>query len=214
MIVSRNDYSEFREELFKLHLNDKGFSFDSDGPHSTAITNNNLKIILLKDYTNVLDEIFVRKIYGENYFVGKIVIDIGASIGDTALYFISYGAKKVYGFEIDKERYELAVRNVKLNNMDNRIFILNDEATSKSISELIVQENLDDLILKIDCEGCEYDLIKNLSDNIFNKIRFITMEFHSSPKPLISKLKKVGYKVKKDKRILIPEGFIFAERKK
>ena len=212
MNVSRNDYTDFREELFQQYLKDKGFSFDVEDNHVIVTTNNGLRLILIKDYTNVLDEIFVRKIYGGKYFVGKTVIDAGASIGDTALYFVSNGATKVYGFEVDEERYNIARRNVKLNHMEDRIIILKDEATSSSISDLMIKENLDNVVLKIDCEGCEYELIKNLQDHIFNKIDFITMEYHAKPDPLISKLKHLGYTPKKDKKILIQEGFIFAAK--
>jgi hypothetical protein len=65
----------------------------------------------------------------------------------------------------------------------------------------------------LDCEGCEYEIINKLSDSIFKDVDFIIMEYHSKPDPLISKLKELGYTIKKDKKMLIPEGFIFAKKK-
>lgn len=45
---------------------------------------------------------------------GKVVVDVGASIGDTPLYYASMGAK-VYAFEMTKDNYDGLLRNLELN---------------------------------------------------------------------------------------------------
>lgn len=213
MIVSKKQYEEFRDELFQQYLTDRGFSFTFEEENKMVITDTNLKLYILKDYTNVIDEIFIRNIYGEGNFKDKTIIDIGASIGDTPIYFISKGAKRVYGFESDLHRYNLAVKNVEINNMAHKITMFNNEANSKSVESLINEHSMENIYLKIDCEGCEFELIKNLPDDIYAKIDFIIMEFHSEPSIIIQRLNKLGFKVKKFKKPMIPEGFVLAERK-
>lgn len=61
-------------------------------------------------------EAFVRRMhdhYSEN-LQGKIVVDIGAAVGDTPLYFASKGAK-VYAVEMTDRNYEAMLKNLELN---------------------------------------------------------------------------------------------------
>ena len=44
----------------------------------------------------------------------RVIIDVGANSGDTALYFASKGAK-VYAFEPVKEYFDMALKNLDLN---------------------------------------------------------------------------------------------------
>ena len=56
---------------------------------------------------------------------GKIILDIGSNVGDTALDFASKGLT-VYGFEPVKELYELSLKNVGLNpHLNDKINIFN-----------------------------------------------------------------------------------------
>lgn len=53
--------------------------------------------------------------------MNKVVIDVGASVGDTPLYFASKGAR-VYAFEMTKTNYDKMMRNLELNpNLSNKI---------------------------------------------------------------------------------------------
>ena len=92
---------------------------------------------------------------------------MGASIGDTPLYFASMGASKVYAFEVDKSRFEIAEENIRLNGKDKIIQMINDEANSKNISEIISKNHLSNIFLKLDCEGCEYEIIPNISEVMY-----------------------------------------------
>jgi len=50
---------------------------------------------------------------------GRVVVDIGANIGDTPVYFALYGAKKVYAFEPFPGWYALAKKNISENGFDS-----------------------------------------------------------------------------------------------
>lgn len=63
---------------------------------------------------------------------GKYVIDIGANIGDTAIYFTLKGAKHVYAFEPYPYSYKLAIKNMILNNLQDKITLLNEACGGKT----------------------------------------------------------------------------------
>jgi len=50
-------------------------------------------------------------------------------------------------------------------------------------------------VLKMDCEGCEYDVLLNIDPKSL-PFREIGLEYHGSPKPLIEHLKHGKYKVR------------------
>ncbi len=56
---------------------------------------------------------------------GRAVIDIGANIADSAIYFISKGAASVIAFEPFPATYRQAKENIELNGMGGRITLLN-----------------------------------------------------------------------------------------
>jgi tRNA A58 N-methylase Trm61 len=55
----------------------------------------------------------------------KVVLDIGAYVGDSAIYFIRKGAKKVYAYEAVKDFYEIMLKNIELNNLQDKIIPTN-----------------------------------------------------------------------------------------
>jgi FkbM family methyltransferase len=84
---------------------------------------------LQKQLANTIDMItgqFIKNEYGWLNVKGKTVIDIGANIGDTAIYFALKGAKHVYAFEPYPYSYGIATQNVRLNGLEDRITLLNE----------------------------------------------------------------------------------------
>ena len=66
---------------------------------------------------NTIDEAFVRDIHLTSSKIDwheKTVIDVGAEMGDTPLYYASMGAK-VYAFEPMPEHFEAMLQNISLN---------------------------------------------------------------------------------------------------
>lgn len=210
--VSKSDYIPFREEIYRMHLEEKGFMYNGN---ILTNTKNGMQIILQPNCLNLIDEVFVRNSYDIQDLAGRAVIDIGAFVGDSSLYFITRGASKVYGFEINPEFYRLAQRNIDINNLSDKIRLYNEAACARTIETLVQKFSLTNIFMKIDCEGCENEILKNMSDEIFNHVTQIAMEYHTNPDPLIQRLRGLGFKVKRKKNIFTPnisEGILFAKR--
>lgn len=151
----------------------------------------------------------------------KVLIDIGAHIGGTATKCASKGAV-VYAFEPEKSNYELLVENVKLNGLEDKVhcfnlgvgtnnkLYLNDQnsggfgsyASGKesqtveliSLKEVFEKNNIEKCdVLKLDCEGAEYDILFNELDFIKDRVEQISLELHYATKESISKELKEKY---------------------
>jgi hypothetical protein len=197
-LQNSNNFDVFYEELYRRHLKDNGFTYDTTEP-TVVRTPGGLEIAILPPYSFVLDEIFLMKIYGEPDLNGRSVIDVGASIGDSSLYFATLGASKIYGFETDENRYNIARKNIKSNNMIQKIEIYNEDATAEVLKSLIFKKELKDVFIKLDCEGCEYSLFQNTDPSVFDRIKDVVMEYHRKPEPLIKTLIESQFEVKKQK---------------
>ena len=55
----------------------------------------------------------------------KIVLDIGANVGDSSILFSRLGAKKVIALEPQIEFFNMCKKNIELNNLEQKIEILN-----------------------------------------------------------------------------------------
>ncbi|MGC9080049.1 MAG: FkbM family methyltransferase, partial [Nanopusillaceae archaeon] len=170
------------------------------------------------------------------------VIDIGMNIGDSSIYFSLNGAKRVIGLEPYPYAFSLANKNLKLNNINN-VIILNagygkdseiiidaDKISSNSSSlmastkgikipilslkTLFDQYKISNAVVKMDCEGCEFDLILNDYENI-RKFENLIFEYHPkiAKKPidiLLNKLKKdYNIKIKGSKNL----GIMYCNKK-
>lgn len=164
------------------------------------------------------DEYFLRKLKNESI---NNIVDIGANIGIfsiTARTF--FPASTIYAFEPNSEVFPILQTNAKefvfkctcaaIGPKDCSGNTLK-QGFSGCLSKFIPQQNglekmlnfaeispLDDDafidILKIDCEGCEYELLK--CKEPWNKIRFLTMEFHENKIDNISKiLRSVNFEI-------------------
>lgn len=161
----------------------------------------------------------------------KIVIDVGANLGDSSLFFAKKGFK-VIGFEPLNEVYEIALENIKLNNLEGKITLVNKGVGAKkgfiqlyyndinsslsatttkpikintkkrvevtTIDEIIKEYALENLfLLKMDCEGCEFEIISNSNLSMFKEIVFEYHTFLSGIKynQLTDKLEKEGFNI-------------------
>lgn len=78
----------------------------------------------LADGLHLLAERFVRQQYADLNVRGKVVIDIGVNIGDSAIYFAANGAAKVYGYEPFAELQQAAAQNVALNSLQRVVDLI------------------------------------------------------------------------------------------
>jgi hypothetical protein len=73
----------------------------------------------------MIKEQFIEEQYKWLNVKGKDVIDIGANIGDSAIYFALKGAKHVYAFEPYPYSCDIANKNTRLNGLEDKIIIVN-----------------------------------------------------------------------------------------
>jgi len=152
-------------------------------------------------------EQFLDQPYRRLNVSGRVVLDVGAYIGDSALYFWSRGAKWVYAFEPYPYLYEIARENLKIN-MVNNITLFNQAVGSedgfinvdtkyvpkakshardfgsgipirvRAFDSLVNEMGLKDAVLKMDCEGCEYNALINASESTLKSFSEIILEYH------------------------------------
>jgi FkbM family methyltransferase len=138
---------------------------------------------------------------------------------------------KIFSFEPISENYDLLKSNISLNNSKNifptncavsktlskiKIFLNDDQSghsimsdtDSSVIVDSILLKDIFDLnkittcnLLKLDCEGAEYEIINSLPQEYFEKIEKIVIEYHfADSKPelssnLFQKLCDMGFKI-------------------
>lgn len=153
------------------------------------------------DITNI----YVNNQYGRLPVFGKTVIDVGASIGDSAIYFIRRGAKKVIAIEPSEQAYRLAGLNMEANSCSDKIELIragispntsiDDDSIMMNLSDIVEKycHNDDTSVLKMDCEGCEYDVIINSPDKTIANFSHIQMEYHYGYRNIKQRLEKLGF---------------------
>ena len=146
---------------------------------------------------HMVSEQFIREQYGMLDVKGRDVVDVGASIGDTAIYFALNGAKHVYAFEPSKSVYDLAVKNVRSNGLGDRITMINESCGSggDALPYILRKYKIGNAVLKSDCEGCEYGLILNADSTVLRSFGQIMLEYHYGYLDIASKLKISGFAV-------------------
>lgn len=136
----------------------------------------------------------------------SVVLDIGANIGDSAIYFASKGAKKVLAIEPDKMCHDFALKNIEANGLSDAIKIVHGAIVSdndckkenSNITLLTLQDMINNYgtvptILKMDCEGCEYETLLNTPQEVLRNFTNLKIEYHYGYRNLIKKLKSSGF---------------------
>ena len=139
---------------------------------------------------------------------------------------------KILSFEPVSENFDLLVSNLKLNRIENilpfnmavsknsgrlDLFLNNDQsahsifskssesisAESPSLQKIFDENKISSCkLLKLDCEGAEYQIIDSLPSEYLDKIQNIVMEYHLADtkpeliKSLILKIENAGFKIK------------------
>lgn len=86
---------------------------------------------------SVLSERFTDKYSIQLDVEGKVVLDLGANILDTALGFVQRGAKKVYSYEALPSTYKIAQDNLALNKQyADKIMLFNKAISKDEIFEI------------------------------------------------------------------------------
>ena len=112
------------------------------------------------------------RIYTKNTMKKNLVIvDAGANIGNHTIFFAKFlDAKRVYAFEPQKYVFEILSKNIKLNNLENKVKLYNiglGEKRSKGSLIVVDENNLGGSKLNLNSEG-EIEVMP-LDDILFNK---------------------------------------------
>jgi len=147
--------------------------------------------------------------------VDKIIVDIGAGLGDYAiLVAMRFPESVIYSFEPDINYFNLLRNNIVRNGAYNVVPI---NAAISSLNDLFTHTHTDIDVLKIDCEGCEFSILNNMSIRYLKRVKKITMEYHKKfgdERGVIGMLKSSGFKITQVLTDGVPElGHIYAQRK-
>jgi FkbM family methyltransferase len=171
--------------------------------------------------------IFFDKVYDFLPTDGKTVIDIGANIGDSSVYFALRKSPKIIAIEPFPRNYQSAKKNIELNGFADKItlqlagcaaesgditvdpsyesndssWLLESKQGIKvplvTLRDIIIEYNVSkgEAVLKMDCEGCEYDTILTSTPDTLRFFSHIQLEYHQGYKNLKEKLERCGFDV-------------------
>ena len=158
---------------------------------------------------------------------GRQVVDIGADCGDTALQFAYKGAKDVYAYEPNINSIKTLDLTLAKNPHKN-IKSFNKAVTGKegytyidasavpdrgsplskgtfqiettTLDNIVKEHKIINGILKMDCEGSEYNIIDNATDKTLLAFKEMAIELHYKGEGnIVSRLRKLGYKIEMPK---------------
>lgn len=140
---------------------------------------------------------------------GKLVVDVGAYVGDSTIAFARQGAC-VHAFEPSVAFCAFIRRNLEANGLSSRV-VLHEVGLAEHAQEMAVRndrlhfvEGLSYAIerlpsgidlLKLDCEGAEYYLLEDARFLDHLRPCEIRMEYHRGPEPVSRYLVEAGYSV-------------------
>ena len=228
-LLTKQNLNQFFEREFQKKImldKPKGFDFKKQGG-KIVFSLDHLKFITNKALEGcAILETFVEKQYDWLDVKGKTVVDVGANIGDTAVYFSKVKhARQVIAFEPYPYTYKMAVENIKINKVKN-VVLLNEgvgkqndfmiidasfesdagsalksfkkgkKVKINSLESIVRKYKIENAVLKMDCEGCEYDIILNSSSNVLRKFDQMIIETHYGCEKIEDKLKNSGFEVR------------------
>jgi FkbM family methyltransferase len=156
---------------------------------------------------------------------------------------------KIYCFEPIIENYDILIKNIELNNIKNiipfnqavskenentKIYLNSDDSAhsvfssgknfvqvkSTTLKSIFDENNIDNCdLLKLDCEGAEYEIIDSIPEEYLLKINKLIIECHLITEKsklynnLLKKLEKMSFKIKIEK-ITEDMGMIYALNQK
>jgi len=180
-------------------------------------------VFSVDEWTDII-EVFVEEGYKFLDVENENVIDIGTNIGDSTIYFAVNNAKRVIGLEPYPHSYQMALKNIERNDIEKeRVILLNagygeddlirvrkdvtnthgtnlkptsegTEIRTLSLKALLKEYTYESPVLKMDCEGCEYNLL-NEDNDILKKFKRIQIEYHYGYEKLKKKLENCGFDV-------------------
>jgi FkbM family methyltransferase len=197
--------------------------FLENGKINLAIGNLQMEVNCQDEFMDV-SEIFCGQIFNFhiNNSLRNVIIDVGMGIGGSVLYFLEKDANStVYGFEPFHQTFGNATHNIGknrdypengvnlfnygLSDKNESIDICFDEKmscetvsvrrASEILAGILCNHNEENKILKVDCEGEEHAILKDLEGSgILGEFDFIMVAWHYRGKEvLLDALAKCGF---------------------
>jgi len=167
------------DEFIQLRYGDKvlKFHYDINGPAAFG-------------------EIFRDRVYDVDV-KGKTVVDVGAGVGDSSIFFTVKGAKKVYAFDVETNYLE---RNVKENGLKEVIEPIRCECgLSNNLDVITLKYNIPQgSVLKVDCEGCEYGFLTSQ----LKRYSTVVVECHDGTQDIQETLQKAGFRTTVKRKLI------------
>ncbi|MFA6007916.1 MAG: FkbM family methyltransferase [Candidatus Shapirobacteria bacterium] len=154
---------------------------------------------------------------------GKVVVDIGAAFGDTAIYFLMKGASRVVAVEAFPGYFKLAEQNIRNNNFSDKCDLVLSAVAGEpgnleidpnaedmfgtnfkksengqvvpvtTLSEIVDKFGIQDGFLKVDTEGYEYEIILKTPKDQLRRFSDMLIEYHYGSEKLEKYLKECGF---------------------
>jgi FkbM family methyltransferase len=161
----------------------------------------------------IYTEIFIHNLYKANRedIKDKIVFDLGANLGFFTLLCREYGAKKIIAVEAQPRIFEKLTKNVvgmdnitilnkAITNKSNEMVTISYENGKSTLydpnnatQDLVETQTLtdllstiqteDDMVLKMDIEGAEYDALLDIDTRLLRKFKTLYIEIHTALHP-------------------------------
>jgi predicted RNA methylase len=121
---------------------------------------------------------------------GRVVVDVGASVGDSPIYFRRRGARRVLAFEANPISWAFMLWNLRSNAVDGV------EPVCRIVRDLDFAEELPSgAVLKMDCEGAEESVLSRSRRAALRKFSYAIVEYHNGPDFVTKLLAEAGFDV-------------------
>ncbi len=135
MLLDKKSYPQYAQIRFAMSRH-MPLSFNDGNKAEFAFEGRPLTL----EGDNVLGnvfEIFFSEAYAPLGCRGKTVVDVGANIGDTAIYFALRGAKRVFAVEPFRNLFIFGKRNVEANGLQKQVTFVNCALSSEDGMALV-----------------------------------------------------------------------------
>jgi len=143
------------------------------------------KVKFIRIYPSILEVLEYESYKPLMNIEGIDVVDVGAFCGDSSIYFALLGVGRVIAIEPNTYLFEELTENIRINRLKDRVIPLNIAITTTNkkrcnemkLNEIIERYKIRTGLLKMNCEGCEYDIILN-DYSAVNTFEELVFEYH------------------------------------
>jgi len=173
--------------------------------YSHNLFNNKTQFNNPQEYLHGITEVFIEKVYKQYLPANALILDCGAHIGLSVIYLKRLcPTARIIAFEPDERNFSLLEYNIRSHNFinvtlvnkavwtDNTFINFKSEGSMSSKIDLnsndtnqIETARLKDYLnekvdfLKLDIEGAEYGVLKDIEDKLF-KVNNLFLEYHGT----------------------------------